>query len=94
MRALFLALILVACGSSDDSSGGADGCSSCAEGDICLVYFEEDGTEREECAALPTSCAGDDSCECRGDMYDLCEDPFAGVGCSDGTAPTIISCNP
>ena len=93
MRWCWLVLALVACGSDSDSGGGADGCGSCATGEICLVYFEDSG-EREECAALPADCAGDETCECRGTMYDLCEDPFAGVGCSDSTAPTIISCNP
>lgn len=91
-RALFV-ILLVACGSGEGDPAESEGCDACADGEICLVYFEDSG-EREECAALPDSCAGDDSCECRGDMYDLCEDPFLGVGCSDTAPPTIISCNP
>lgn len=95
MRALFLTMALVACGGgSDDSGAGGGGCDACADGEICLVYFEESGDTREECAALTPNCSGDDSCECRGEMYGQCEDPFVGVSCSDTSPPTIISCNP
>jgi hypothetical protein len=30
---------------------------------------------------------------CRAALYDLCESPAIGVGCSDTFPPTIISCN-
>jgi hypothetical protein len=71
----------------------AEGCDACADGEVCMVYFEDDGTNREECAMLPAECAGDSSCECRGPMYSLCEDPFYGVACSDTFPPTLVSCN-
>ena len=95
MRTLMLtaALLLTACSGEDTSSDIDVGCDACVDGEYCLVYFADDGTESEECATLPAACAGDDSCECRGEMYDGCEDPFFGVGCSDTLTPTTISCN-
>ncbi len=92
MRFLALFALLAACSGDGTDTNTEPSCSDCADGEYCLVYFEADG-EREACATLPEACAGDDSCECRGEMYDGCEDPFIGVGCSDTLAPTQISCN-
>lgn len=92
MRLFALLALLAACSDGTDDTPVDLGCSACEDGEYCLVYFEAEDT-REECVPLPAACSGDDSCECRGEMYDGCEDPFIGVGCSDTLAPTQISCN-
>jgi len=86
-------LVLVACSGEDPESEQDLGCNACTDAEYCLVYLADGEEEREECVTLPAACDGDDSCECRGEMYEGCEDPFFGVGCSDTLETTLISCN-
>ena len=88
-------LLFFACGDQEGGGGAAaEGCDACGEGEYCINYLGGERDGEELCAAIPDACDGDDSCECRGEMYDGCEEPYYGVGCSDSFPPTLISCNP
>ena len=89
-----VALLAAACGEGEgDTGGGTDGCK---ETEVEVSYIG--GTdERTECQPIPSECGGAASCSdqaCQSALYGLCESPYLGVGCSDTTAPTIVSCNP
>jgi hypothetical protein len=95
----FLACLPVGCGGGSDGGGGspaATGCDACASGEVCVSQLGgEEDTER--CAPIPAACGEAASCAdntCVGALYDLCEAGWIGVGCSDTSPPTIVSCNP
>jgi hypothetical protein len=82
-------VLLVACSSSN---------TECTSDQVQVTYLGG-GTRNNEvdCEPIPASCGATASCSvmaCERDMYDLCDSPYLGVGCSDTLPPTIISCNP
>lgn len=80
-----LSLVLCACGGEED----------CAENEVEVTYIGT-ANDRTECKPAPAICGGVGDCadqDCLGAMYDLCEAPAFGVGCSDTFLPPIISCN-
>lgn len=98
MRAVLLtlplALLFWGCTDADTQTPDALRCIDCEDGEFCLVYVADTPEETTRaCAAVPAACEGDDSCDCRGEMYDACEAPSVGVGCSDTLDVTQISCN-
>jgi hypothetical protein len=88
MWRLAVAVALCAC-----SSGSGD----CAEDEVEVTYLGGPRDDETVCAPRPATCENPASCgdqDCIAAMYDLCDSPYIGVGCSDTFAPPIISCNP
>ena len=86
---LVLAAGVAACGDS-----GSNGCS---DSQVEVKYFGGGSDGKTTCAAIPSACGATASCAaqpCIAAMYNLCAQPYIGVGCSDTAPPTIISCNP
>ena len=93
---LILAMALCACG--DDESGGATsgGDDGCGDGEVAVSYLGG-SNEHRECKPVPAACGQSASCagdDCIAALYDLCESPYFGVGCSDSGSEVIVSCNP
>lgn len=91
--------LLLACADKDDGAAAAEGCAACSAAEVCVAQLGEDETT-ERCAPLPAVCGDAVSCAdspCVGALYDLCDDGWIGVGCSEAAladdAP-IVSCNP
>jgi hypothetical protein len=93
MKFILLALAIAACTSS--SSNGGDDCGS---NQVEVDYLGGGARDGEtDCKPIPASCGTAGSCadnDCIRDMYDYCESPYIGVGCSDTFQPVLISCNP
>jgi hypothetical protein len=90
MNRFLLVVIVAACGSSS-------GTEECAADQVEVSYLGGARDGETVCLARPASCGNPATCDvdaCRGDMYELCEAPYTGIGCSDTFAPPIISCNP
>ncbi|HVV84276.1 MAG TPA: hypothetical protein VHE35_14485 [Kofleriaceae bacterium] len=80
---------LGACGSSSDGD--------CADDQVQVVYLGGSRDGETVCKPIPAACGATASCgvqACEAAMYDYCDSPYLGVGCSDTFPPPIISCNP
>lgn len=93
LMALLVSIALICCGDSGETQPMPSS-SGCTEAQVQVEYFEGEQT-RTECAMVPAACGASASCEdsCRGALYDLCQAPAFGVGCSDTFPPVIVSCN-
>jgi hypothetical protein len=97
LAAALLAIALAACAGDDglaaDDDDDTDG-DGCAETEVAVAYLDSED-EREDCEPIPAACGATADCandECVAALYDLCEPPSTGSGCSDGFPPTIVSC--
>lgn len=91
--------LLLACTDKDDGESSAEGCAGCGPTEVCVAHLGEAETT-ERCEALPAECGEAVSCldnPCVGALYDLCDEGWIGVGCSEGALEddaAIVSCNP
>jgi len=66
-------------------------CSDCASGEACYAYSSEDDTTFE-CVAAAEGCEASCDDECRGLLYNACDEGTYGTGCSEGDGAVIVSC--
>lgn len=80
---LVASLVMVGCGAKDDDTGSsASRCEGCGSAEGCVAYLGGDDP-RETWIAVEAACVDSRSDECRGELYDLCEEGWIGVGCSE-----------
>ncbi len=98
MRALLISSAFTILGFALATTGcGSSSSDGCAEDEVEVAYLGGARDGDTLCAPRPAACGNPASCSdmpCISAMYDLCDSPYIGVGCSDTFAPPIISCNP